>query len=67
MLSFQILFLAVLGITLASGGGAVALVVFGDARRNEGHRLVAVRLAHIALVGTAALASLMTRFAAGLW
>lgn len=59
MLSSQIVFVAVLGIALASGSAAVALSVFGDTRRNEGQRQVALRLAQVTVICAAALASLL--------
>ena len=56
MLSNQIVFAAVLAITVASGLASVALVLIPAGR---GRRAVAVRLAQIAVIGAAAIASLL--------
>jgi hypothetical protein len=59
MLTFQNIFLATLMLTVASGLTATMIVIFGDTRRNAGQRKVAERLAQIALLGGAAIASLL--------
>jgi hypothetical protein len=59
MPTFQIVFLVTVAVTVSSGLAAVAIVVFGDTRRNVGQRNVAETLAQIALLGATALASLL--------
>ncbi len=61
MISSHTVFVAVLGIALASGTAAVALAAFGDTRRNEGQRQVALRLAQVTVICAAALASLLLK------
>ena len=59
MFSLQIVFLVTVGLTVASGLAATSIVVFGDTRRNAGQRNVAEKLAQIALLGAAAIVSLL--------
>jgi hypothetical protein len=59
MLTFQIVFIVTVALTVSSGFAAVSIVVFGDTRRNVGQRNVAEKLAQIALLGAAAIASLL--------
>jgi len=60
MPTLQIVFIVTVALTVASGLGATGIVVFGDTRRNVGQRNVAEKLAQIALLGTAAIVSLVT-------
>jgi len=55
MLVSQIVFATAVVITVASGTGAVALVVLSDPHREPGRRLVAARLAQIAVLGATAI------------
>jgi len=55
----QIIFLVVVGITLASGVAATSIVMFGDTRQNNGQRVVAERFAQIAMIGAIALIALL--------
>lgn len=59
MSEFQIVFSAALVLTILSGLAATVIVVFGDTRRNTGQRNVAEKFAHIALLGAAAIVSLL--------
>ncbi|WP_457939830.1 hypothetical protein [Mesorhizobium sp. 10J20-29] len=59
MLSLQIVFMATVGLTVVSGITATAIVMFGDTRHNRGQRLVAEKFAQIALLGAAAIISLL--------
>ena len=59
MPTFQIVFIVTVALTALSGLAAVSIVVFGDTRRNIGQRNVAEKLAQIALLGAAALVSLV--------
>ncbi len=59
MLSFQIIFFVTVALTVASGVTATSIVVFGDIRRNLGQRAVAEKFAQIALIGAAAIVSLL--------
>jgi hypothetical protein len=60
MPTFQIVFIVTVCLTIASGLAATAIVVLGDTRRNLGQRAVAEKLAQIALLGAAAIVSLLT-------
>ncbi|MEP9387725.1 hypothetical protein [Mesorhizobium sp. KR9-304] len=60
MPSFQIVFIVTVCLTVASGLAATSIVIFGDTRHNHGQRVVAEKLAQIALLGTAAIVSLLT-------
>lgn len=60
MPAFQIIFAVTVTLTVLSGATAALIVALGDTRRNAGQRIVAGRLAHIALLGAAAIASLLT-------
>lgn len=59
MLTFQIVFIVTVVLTALSGLAATSIVVFGDTRRNIGQRNVAEKLAQIALLGAAAIISLL--------
>ena len=59
MPTFQLVFVVTLALTVTSGAAAGALVVFGDTRRNRGQRAVAEKFAQIALLGAAAIVSLL--------
>jgi hypothetical protein len=59
MPAFTLVFLVTVALTVSSGVAAIAIVVLGDTRRNIGQRKVADKLAQIALLGAAALASLL--------
>ena len=60
MPAFQIVFFVTVMLTVLSGTTAALIVALGDTRRNAGQRVVASRFAQIALVGAAAIASLLT-------
>lgn len=59
MSEFQIVFSATLILTVLSGTAAATIAVFGDTRRNTGQRNVAEKFAQIALLGAAAIVSLL--------
>ena len=59
MLSLQVVFIATITLTVASGIGAAGLVIFGDTRKNAGQRAVAQTFAQIALLGAMAIVSLL--------
>jgi hypothetical protein len=59
MPTFQIVFTVTVALTAASGLAASGIVIFGDTRHNPGQRVVAERLAQIALIGATAIASLL--------
>ena len=59
MSEFQIVFSAALILTILSGLAATSIVIFGDTRRNAGQRNVAEKFAQIALLGAAAIVSLL--------
>jgi hypothetical protein len=59
MVPVQIVFLVTVALTCASGLAATSIVMFGDTRRNAGQRAVAERFAQIALIGAAAIVSLL--------
>lgn len=59
MPTFQIIFLVVVVLTVASGLAAGGIVMLGDTRRNVGQRSVAEKFAQIALLGAAAIISLL--------
>jgi len=56
---FQIAFVVTVALTVTSGLAAIGIVIFGDTRRNRAQRNVAEKFAHIALLGAAAIASLL--------
>ena len=60
MPTFQIVFIVTVALTALSGLAAMSIVVFGDTRRNNGQRNVAEKFAQIALLGAAAIVSLLT-------
>lgn len=53
-------FVATTGLTVLSGGAAIAITLRGDTSRDEGQRAVAALLARIAVIGAGAIASLLT-------
>ncbi|MEK1886889.1 MAG: hypothetical protein AAAB35_04760 [Phyllobacterium sp.] len=59
MITFQIVFLLTGFLTIFCALTAAAIVGFGDTRRNNGQRVVAETFAQIALIGAAAVASLL--------
>ena len=59
MLTFQIVFIVAVTLTVASGLAAGGIVIFGDTRRNAGQRYVAEKFAQITLIGAAAIVSLL--------
>jgi len=59
MLESQIVFITAVALTVSSGIAATSIVVFGDTRRNVGQGNVAEKLAQIALLGAAAIISLL--------
>ena len=59
MSEFQIVFSAALALTILSGLAATSIVFFGDTRSNVGQRNVAEKFAQIALLGAAAIVSLL--------
>jgi hypothetical protein len=59
MLSFQIIFFVTVALTAAGGIAATSIVVFGDTGRNLGQRAVAEKFAQIAVIGVAAIVSLL--------
>lgn len=59
MLTVQIIFLVVVALTVTSGLAAGGIVMFGDTRRNVGQRNVAEKFAQIAVLGAAAIISLL--------
>ena len=59
MPTFQIVFYVTVGLTVSSGLAAASIALFGDTRRNNGQRVVAEKFAQIALLGTAAIVSLL--------
>jgi hypothetical protein len=56
----KIVFVTAVAVTVSSGLAATSIVLFGDTRRNLGQRRVAEKLAQIALLGAAAIVSLLT-------
>lgn len=59
MVSLNLVFFATILLTVASGLAATCIVIFGDTRHNAGQRAVAEKFAHIAMIGAAAVASLL--------
>ena len=59
MVPLQIVFVVAVFLTVASGSAAAGIVMFGDTRRNSGQRAVANKFAQIALLGAAAIMSLL--------
>jgi len=59
MPTFHIAFATTVALTVSSGLAASSIVMFGDTRRNSGQRKVAGKLAQIALLGAAAIVSLL--------
>lgn len=59
MPTLQIVFIVTVALTVSSGLAATSIVLFGDTRRNIGQRNVAEKLAQIALLGAAAIVSLL--------
>ncbi|MEP7456625.1 hypothetical protein [Phyllobacterium sp. SB3] len=59
MVPLHIVFIATVFLTAASGLAATCIVIFGDTRRNEGQRAVAEKFAQIAMIGAAAMTSLL--------
>ena len=59
MPTFHIVFATTVALTVSSGLAATSIVMFGDTRRNPGQRKVAEKLAQIALLGAAAIISLL--------
>ena len=60
MPTLQIVFMVTVALTVSSGLAAASIVIFGDTRRNIGQRNVAAKFAQIALLGAAAIVSLLT-------
>ena len=59
MPAFEIVFFVTVVLAAASGLAATSIVVLGDTRRNIGQRNVAEKFAQIALLGAAAIVSLL--------
>jgi hypothetical protein len=59
MPTFHIVFATTVALTISSALAASSIVMFGDTRRNSGQRKVAEKLAQIALLGAAAIVSLL--------
>lgn len=59
MVSLNVVFFASVLLTASSGLAATCIVLFGDTRHNTGQRAVAEKFAQIALIGAAAVASLL--------
>ncbi len=59
MVPLKIVFTVAVCLTVASGLAAAGIVIFGDTRRNSGQRAVANKFAQIALIGAAAIMSLL--------
>ncbi len=59
MPTLQIVFIVTVALTISSGLAATSIVLFSDTRRNIGQRNVAEKLAQIALLGAAAIVSLL--------
>lgn len=59
MLTHETFFLTTLTLTTVSGATAVAIIAFGDTRKNAGHRIVAQKFAQITLLGAAAIIALL--------
>ena len=62
MPTFQIVFYITVALTVSSGLAAASIALFGDTRRNGGQRVVAEKFAQIALLGAAAIVSLLAAF-----
>jgi hypothetical protein len=60
MPTFQIIFYITVALTAFSGLAAASIALFGDTRHNHGQRVVAEKFAQIALLGAAAIVSLLT-------
>ena len=59
MPAFENVFFVTVVLAAASGLAATSIVVLGDTRRNIGQRNVAEKFAQIALLGAAAIVSLL--------
>ena len=59
MPALEIVFFVTVVLAAASGLAATSIVVLGDTRRNIGQRNVAEKFAQIALLGAAAIVSLL--------
>ena len=59
MPTFEIAFLVSVAITVSSGLAATSIVIFGDTHRNLGQCSVAEKFTQIALLGSAAIISLL--------
>lgn len=59
MVSFQLVFIVTVALTISSGTAAISIVMLGDTRKNAGQRAVAEKFAHIALIGVVAIAALL--------
>ena len=59
MVPAKIVFIVVVLLTVASGLAATTIVMFGDTRHDAGQRAVAQKFAQIALIGAAAIVSLL--------
>jgi hypothetical protein len=59
MLSLQIVFVVTVALTVTCVVAATSIVVFGDTRRNLGQCAVAEKFAQIAVIGAAAIVSLL--------
>ena len=60
MLTVQVVFIVTVALTVSSGLAAASIVIVGDTRRNLGQRNVAEKFAQIALLGAAAIVSMLT-------
>lgn len=65
MIPIQIVFLVAVCLTIASGIAATSIVIFGDTRRNAGHRAVTERFSQITVIGATAIVALLTNFPSG--
>lgn len=61
MFTTDIVFILVVALTVSSGLAATSIALFGDTRRDKGQRTVAEKFAHIALLGAAAIISLLAK------
>jgi hypothetical protein len=59
MPTLQLIFIITVALTVTSGAAAGGIVIFGDTRRNLGQRAMAEKFAQIALLGAAAIVSLL--------
>lgn len=62
-MSFYLIFFTTVALTVLSGSAATAIAIFGRPVAGSAQKLVAEKLAQIALLGAGAIVTMLSRFA----